>query len=72
MVQLKYLGNLWRTHEIPLINWQVILQVITSTNCFLVTGTAANQEPTFVKNYTNFMFHSQLYQLKIMQKCSSY
>ena len=72
MVPLKYLGNLWRTLEIPLINCQIILQVITSTNCFFVSSTVSNQEPKFIKNYTKLIFHSQLYQLKIIQKCSSY
>ena len=44
MVPLKYLSNFWRTIEIPLINCEISLQ---SKDCFLVAGTAANQEPEY-------------------------
>ena len=47
MIPLKYLRNFWRALEIPLINCEVSLQLISSKKCFLVAGTAANQEPKF-------------------------
>ena len=47
MVPLKYLSNLWRTHEMPLINCEISLQLKWSINCILVAGTEANQNPIF-------------------------
>ena len=44
MVPLKYLSNFWRTLELPIINCEISLQLIWSEKCFLVVGTAANQE----------------------------
>ena len=45
MVPLKYLSNFSRTLEMPLINCEISLQLIRSTKCCLVAGTATNQEP---------------------------
>ena len=47
MVPLKYLSNFLRTLEMTLINCEIILLLISSESSFLVTGTAANQVPTF-------------------------
>ena len=42
MVPLKYLSNLCRTLEMPLINFEVILILTLSKNYFLVAGMLAN------------------------------
>ena len=42
MVPLKYLSNLCRTLEMPLINFEVILILTWSKNYFLVAGMLAN------------------------------
>ena len=47
MVPLKYLSNFWRTLEMPLINYEICLQLKWSKSCILVAGTAANQSPEF-------------------------
>ena len=47
MVPLIYLSNFWRTVEMPLINFEISLQLKWSKNCILVAGTAANQNPEF-------------------------
>ena len=47
MVLLQYLSNFWRTLEIPLTNCEISHQLDRSTNCFLVDGAAAGQEPRF-------------------------
>ena len=47
MVPLKYLSNFWRTLEKLFINCEISLMSTWSKDCFLVAGTAANQEPTF-------------------------
>ena len=47
MVLLKYLSNIWGTLEMPLINCEIDLILPLSGNCFIVTGIANNQEPTF-------------------------
>ena len=44
MVPLKYLSDFWRTIEMPLINCEISLQLICSKKCFLVPGTATNQD----------------------------
>ena len=47
MVPLKYLNNFWKTFEMPLINYEISLQLIWSKTCILLAGTAANQNPYF-------------------------
>ena len=47
MVPLKYLSNIWRTLEMPLINCEIIIHLKWSKNCILVDVTAANQNPEF-------------------------
>ena len=41
-VPLKYLSNVCRTLEIPLINYKISLQLKWSRNCIIVAGTANN------------------------------
>ena len=47
MVALKYLNIFWRTVEMPLISCEINPMLAWSKNCFLVVGTAANQELAF-------------------------
>ena len=47
MIPLKNLNGFWRALEMPLISCEINHQLKWSANCFLVAGTAANQEPTF-------------------------
>ena len=48
MVPLKYLSNIWRTFEMPLINWEVSLILTWSANCGIVCTNIAHQGATFV------------------------
>ena len=52
MVPLKYLSNVWRTLEMPLISYENSLQLKLSRNCIKVAVTANNQNPTFQINDT--------------------
>ena len=47
MVPLKYLSNLWRTFEIPLINCEINLILAWSARCFIIDAPIDGQEPTF-------------------------
>ena len=47
MVPLKYLGNFWRTLEMPLINCKVNLILTWSSTCVLVATNIQNQSATF-------------------------
>ena len=47
MVPLKYLGNFWRTLEIPLINSEINLILTWFANCVIIYTNVANQNPTF-------------------------
>ena len=53
MVPLKPLSNFWRALEMRLINCEVNLILISSTNCVIVYTNVANQVPTFEKTETN-------------------
>ena len=53
MVPLKYLGNFWKTLEIPLINCEVNLTLNWSANCVIMYTNVANQGATFEKTETN-------------------
>ena len=46
MVPLKYLSNIWRTLEMPLINCEVELILIWSAGCVIIYANVANQNPT--------------------------
>ena len=52
IVPLKYLSNFWRTLEMSLINCEIILILIWSTNCIIVSTNHANQNATFTINDT--------------------
>ena len=54
MVPLNYLSNFWKTFEMRLINCEISLQLEWSRNCFIVAGTANNQQPIFQINDTKF------------------
>ena len=69
MVPLKYLGNFWRTLEIPLINCEVNLILTWSANCIIMYTNVVNQGATFEKTETNLYVPVVTYQLKIMQSC---
>ena len=47
MVPLKYLSNVWRTLEMPLINCEVNLFLTWSSNCVLIATAIQNQAATF-------------------------
>ena len=47
MVPLKYLGNFWRTLEMPLINCEVNLILTWSSTCVIASTNNANQNATF-------------------------
>ena len=52
MVPLKYLSNFWRTLEMPLINYEISLQLKWSKKCTLVASTVNNENPSFQVTYT--------------------
>ena len=52
MVPLKYLSNVWRTPEMPLINCEINLILTWSANCVL-SNAAANQATRFAITDTN-------------------
>ena len=54
MVLLKNLSNFWRTLEMPLINYEIDLQLTWSGKSFLIAGTISNQEPKFTISDTKF------------------
>ena len=47
MVPLKYLSNIWRTLEMPLINCEVNLILTWSSTCVLIATNIQNQAATF-------------------------
>ena len=53
MVPLKSLSNFWRALEMRLINCEVNLILIWSTNCVIVYSNVVNQVPTFEITETN-------------------
>ena len=52
MVPLKYLSNLWRTLEMPLINWEINFILTWSSTCVFVSTDIANQVATFEITHT--------------------
>ena len=53
MVPLKYLSNLWRTLEMPLINCEVELILTWPAGCVIIYKNVDNQVPTFTITETN-------------------
>ena len=47
MLPLKYLSNLWRIFEMPLINCEINLILTWSANFFIIDDRVNNQIPTF-------------------------
>ena len=47
MVPLKYRSNFGKTPQISLVNSKNSFELKWSKDCFLVAGTAENQEPKF-------------------------
>ena len=47
MVPLKYLSNFWRTLEMPLINYEISLDLKRSKNCVIVATNVVAQATTF-------------------------
>ena len=43
IVPLKYLGNFWRTPEVPLINCEVNLELTWSKDCVITNSTGAGK-----------------------------
>ena len=43
MVSLKYLSNFWKILEMPLINWEISLQLTGSNKSILTADTVANK-----------------------------
>ena len=56
MVPLKYVSNIWRTLEMPLINCDNSLHLKWSKKCIIVSETANNQNPIFQVNDTK-LYH---------------
>ena len=47
MLPLKYLSNLWKTLEMPLINCEINIFLTWYEKCIIVTRNYGNQEPKF-------------------------
>ena len=47
MVPLKYLSNFWRTLEMPLINYEINLQLTWSASCDIISTDVVNQIAAF-------------------------
>ena len=53
LVPLKYLSNIWRTLEIPLISCEVELILSSSADCVIAYTNVTDQVPTFETTETN-------------------
>ena len=62
-VPLKYLRNIWRTLQMPLINCEINLILTWSGRCFIIYNAIDSQVPTLTTTNT------KLYQFKIRQNC---
>ena len=47
MVPLTNLSNFWRTFEMPLVNYEITLQLTSPKTSILAAGSTANQVPKF-------------------------
>ena len=74
-VPLKYLGNVWRTLEMPLINCEVNLILTWSRNFVFVSSNEANQNATFAitdtKLYVPVVTLSTQDNAKLLQQLTS-
>ena len=75
MVPLKYLSNIWRTLEMPLINCEVNLILTWSSTCVLIATNIQNQAATFAitdtKLYVPVVTLSTQKNTKFVQQLSS-
>ena len=75
MVPLKYLGNFWRTLEMPLVNCEIIFQLTCFKKSILVSGTAANQVLKFritnTKLYVPVVTLSTQDRMKLLEQLES-
>ena len=75
MVPLKYLSNLWRTLEMPLINCEVNLILTWSSTCVIVSTDNVNQAATFAitdtKLYVPVVTLSRQENTKFLQQLKS-
>ena len=75
VVPLRYLSNFRRTLEMPLINFEINLQLKQSRNCIVVAGTNNNQNPTFrindIKLYAPFVTLSTQENIKFLKHLES-
>ena len=69
MVPLKYLSNFWIILEMPLINFEITLDLNWSGNCVKVVTNIANQGATFSITDAKLYVPVVTYQHKIMQNC---
>ena len=42
---MKYLSNIWKTVEMPLINWEINFILIWSNRCFIIDNPIVCQKP---------------------------
>ena len=75
MVPLNYLSKFRKTLEMPLINCEISLQLEWSRNCFIVAGTANNQNPIFqindTKIYVSVVTLSNQENIKLLKQLES-
>ena len=72
MMPLKYLSNLWRTLEMPLIKCEIDIFLTWSEVCIIVTGTADNQERKYaiadIRSYVPVVTLSAPGNVKLLQQ----
>ena len=75
MVPLKYLSNIWRTLEMPLINCEINLILTWSANCVIVSTDVVNQNAKFAitgaKLYVPVVALSTQESAKLLQQLKS-
>ena len=72
MVPLKYLSNFWRTHEMPLINCEVKLDLTWSSTCVITNSTGARRFAIpDTKLYVSVVTLSTQENTKLLQKLKS-
>ena len=75
MVPLKYLSNIWRIFEIPLINCEINFFLNWSADSFIIDTPTATQVPTFVitdtKPYVAFVILRTQDNAKLLKQSKS-